>query len=302
MLIHTHTLPRPFSSRCTPGASTAKKQRGLSLLELMVGITIGLMTIAVALGALMVSRGISGAVNDASQLQQQAAHALRTIGLQVRQAGSLKLNLAVGQPSTTTPTAQDTVAFEADFDKKALTITGQDNPSASNYSLSVGYPNYQESLFGASGSTTAVQGSLLRDCLRQESSTSLIQSRFRVVTNTGAPSGTLVCAGATGSAQPLISGVSDFQIRYLIQQGATSGTPTMQYVSATAAATAGWDNVYAIEVCLELTGDEVINTQGDASAAPTYRNCAGQTAAMGPRIRMVFRNNFLIRSQGGANL
>ena len=64
-------------------------QRGVTLIELMVGITIGLLTVAVAMGALMVSRGISGTVSDASTIQQQAAYAMRVIGLQLRQAGSL---------------------------------------------------------------------------------------------------------------------------------------------------------------------------------------------------------------------
>ena len=43
-------------------------QRGATLLELLVGITIGLLTVAVAVGALVVSRGISGTVSEAGQL------------------------------------------------------------------------------------------------------------------------------------------------------------------------------------------------------------------------------------------
>ena len=60
-------------------------QRGMSLIELMVGLAIGLLTISVALGALMVSRGVSGTVTDASQLQQQASYAFRVMGQQIRQ-------------------------------------------------------------------------------------------------------------------------------------------------------------------------------------------------------------------------
>ena len=75
-------------------------QRGVTLIELMVGITIGLLTVAVAMGALMVSRGISGTVSDASTIQQQAAYAMRVIGLQLRQAGSLRLNLDPGTSAT----------------------------------------------------------------------------------------------------------------------------------------------------------------------------------------------------------
>ena len=71
-----------------------KLQHGVTLIELLVGIVIGLLTVAVAMGALMVSRGVTGSVSDSSMLQQQASYAFRVIGQQLRQAGSLRLNLA----------------------------------------------------------------------------------------------------------------------------------------------------------------------------------------------------------------
>lgn len=58
----------------------------------MVGMAIGLLVVAVAMGALMVSRGISGTVSDASGIQQQGAYILRVIGQQLRQTGLLYLN------------------------------------------------------------------------------------------------------------------------------------------------------------------------------------------------------------------
>lgn len=84
-----HALPR--KSLAPPHA-----QKGATLIELMVGIAIGLLVVAVAMGALMVSRGVSGTVSDASAIQQQAAYAMRVIGQQTRQAGSLRLNLNPG--------------------------------------------------------------------------------------------------------------------------------------------------------------------------------------------------------------
>ena len=84
-------------------AKTPLAQRGVTLVELMVGIAIGLLVVAVATSALMVSRGISGTVSDASGLHQQAAHAMRVIGQQVRQAGSLYLNLNPTGAATTDP-------------------------------------------------------------------------------------------------------------------------------------------------------------------------------------------------------
>lgn len=69
-------------------ARPLRTQRGVSLIEMLVGIAIGLMVVAVAMGALMVSRGVTGTVGDASNIQQQAAYAMRIIGAQVRQTAS----------------------------------------------------------------------------------------------------------------------------------------------------------------------------------------------------------------------
>ena len=48
----------------------------------MVGVALGLLVVAVGIGALMVSRGYSGSVAEATQLQQQAAvvDSLHTFG------------------------------------------------------------------------------------------------------------------------------------------------------------------------------------------------------------------------------
>ncbi|MNR60385.1 hypothetical protein D3C85_1818460 [compost metagenome] len=51
--------------------------------------------------------------------------------------------------------------------------------------------------------------------------------------------------------------------------------------------------MYALEVCLELSGTEAI-----ATPDMQYTNCAGTATAYGNRMRMVFRNVYQIRSQG----
>mgnify|MGYP002661611885 CR=1 FL=1 len=81
-LKHLKTLaPRPRS------------QRGVTLIELMVGLVIGLLVVAAAMGTMMVSRGISGTVSDASNIHQQAAYVIRTIVFQLLPAGSIRLDL-----------------------------------------------------------------------------------------------------------------------------------------------------------------------------------------------------------------
>ena len=76
----------------------------------MIGLTIGLIVIGVAMGALLISRGVSGTVSDASGIQQQASYAMRVIGTQLRQAGSLRLNLSPNTSASAAAAAASGVA------------------------------------------------------------------------------------------------------------------------------------------------------------------------------------------------
>lgn len=269
----------------------ARRQGGMTLIELLVGLSIGLMTIAVALGALVVARGVSGTVSEASQMQQQAAYALRIIGQQLRQAGAIRLNLAFARDidggAGVVIDPADPVAFEDGFDR-ATGALGADN----NFALRIGYQNYTDRVFGKTDPE-----SLLRDCLGQQPSTTVIASNFAFVRASGAATGELQCVGNTGTAQTILSNVADFQVRYFLQN-VSGAAPTIAYVTAAGVGT-NWPAVVGVEVCFEIVGEEIIDTAG-----ATYRNCSWQTgdaeASMGNRTRMVFRNAFQLRSQGVA--
>ena len=125
-------------------------QKGVTLIELMVGITLGLLVIATATGALMASRGISSTVSEATTLQQQASYAFRVIGQQIRQAGSMQLDLNpnIAQISTSNANiAMIPVAFDPPdlagarpaFNRATSTLSGSTTPS-----FTVGYQNYFE--------------------------------------------------------------------------------------------------------------------------------------------------------------
>ena len=274
-----------------------RAQHGVSLIELMVGITIGLVTVTVAMGTLMVSRGIWGTVSDASQLQQKAAYAFRVISLQLRQAGSLRLNMAPQQtPGGTVPIdIADPVAFETKvdgFDPAIDTISGKDAPGTGEFKLTMGYRNYKEPLYAF-----AADESLQRNCLGETNSDSLIQSKFVLDSTLNI----LRCAGS-GAAQPFAENVANFQVRYLLQDVTTMpGNPQIRYVNAAAVGT-DWRRVQGVEVCLVLYGVESI----DMPAGSSYTDCDGTTAvnmttltgARSKRMHMVFRNVYQLRSQG----
>lgn len=278
-------------------AIPATHQQGMTLIELMVGIAIGLLVVAVAMGALMVSRGISGTVSEATSLQQQAAYAFRVIGQQIRQAGSIELNLdpniALGSTSDSNP-AMIPVAFDAPdptgtrppFSRSVSTLTGN---ATSGFTL--GYQNYFEATTMAATPT-----SMLRDCLGQNpalssggtlAATPVLTSQFRRDSTNE-----LKCTGSGGSGeQAVIGNVTDMRVRYLRQ---AVGSVNLQYRSAAdAVSDASWSNVYGLEVCLELTGTEHVPTAG-----ATYVNCSGVSTSYGDRLKMVFRNVYQIRSQG----
>lgn len=302
--MHPHTMTDYASAR-TPGqkppklpAPRPRTQRGITLIELMVGIAIGLLVIAVAMGALMVSRGVSGTVSDASNIQQQASSAMRVIGQQLRQAGSLRLNLDPGIVTTPAPYMAP-VAFETtvapsagtleSFDPATHTLSG----TASPMSLTAGYRRFTESVF-----TSALPQAISRNCQGGPADTSTdgrVENIFQL-------NGTdLRCSGNGAAPQAIAQNVANFQVRYLLQDTTTSpGIPTIKSVDATGVGT-NWGRVQAVEVCLVLFGTEQISM----GAGSNYTDCDGSavdmstlTGARARRMHIAFRNVFQLRSQG----
>lgn len=255
----------------------------------------GLVVVAVAMAALMTSRGITSTVTEATAMQQQAAYAFRVMGQQLRQAGSLELSLTpsivpgADPNSVMTPVAfdpPDPVGARVQFDRGASTISGT---GTSTPSFTVGYQNYVESVMSADDPVTA---SLLRDCLGRNSVTSGVPEAAVLVSTfaRNADTNELVCAGtASETPRAVISNVTDMRVRYVVQSPLTTN---LQYI-ANPANVGNWRNVYALEVCLELSGTETVSTPG-----AEYTNCSGIDTAYGDRLRMVFRNVYQIRSQG----
>ena len=251
------------------GPGGPRRQRGVSLIELLVGLTVGLLVIAAALGTLALSRGASAAVSEISQLQQQGAYALRIIGMQLREAGSLEPHRrdADGLYEFPTPPADatGTSAIEA-------AVRGTDGRGAASDSVSVFTP-YADSA-----------AEHLRDCLGNRlRSTGAIDTTFAA---DGA--GQLTCA-SQGRKDAVISHVADFQLSYRVRTG--SG---LQILNATEVeASRLWAAVEAIEVCLDLQGSETI-----AGAAAPYQDCNGTDRPRNGRTHLVFRNVFDLRLQG----
>ncbi len=259
-----------------------KNQIGLTLVELMIGLAIGLLVVAVATAALMGTRSVTGAVSDVSGIQQQAAYVMRTFGTQLRQAGSLYLDLglnAVGEGDIDAPTMFN------------LRSSSESSITESNNNITVRFTGYEEPSF-------VNNGPISRNCLGAPSSipagtTETIESIFTLNNNT------LLCSGNGANAQPIAGNVAEFQVRYLVQ-GDSTVNPTVRYTDA-AGVNNDWNQVQGVEVCLVLFGTERI----DMPAGSSYTGCAGTAVDMTTltgdrtnRMHYVFRNVFQLRSQG----
>ena len=292
-MFNANALPITMSP-IKPVDRLLQHQQGATLIELMVGITIGLLVVVVAMAALMTSRGISSTVSESTSLQQQAAYAFRVIGQQIRQAGGLELNLnpsIVLTPASGADPAMGPVAFDSPdptgvrppFNRASSTITADDTPS-----FTVGYQNYTEVLGAA-----PTPASMLRDCLGQNKLTAGVPDN-PVLTSTfqrDSAKNELVCTGTGGAGgqQAIIGNVTDMKVRYVQQ---APGTTSLQYL-ADASAVSNWSSIYAVEVCLELSGTEPI-----PDAGAKYTNCSGTETSYGGHLKMVFRNVYQLRSQG----
>ena len=281
-MMHTSsTAHSAFNSYIS--SSIQDKERGVTLIELLVGLTIGLLTISVGLGAIMVSRGVTTTVSDTTTLQQQASYAFRVIGQQLRQAGGRPLNAAADPRAAATFVQPPGVSLSF-----SQPIAGLDTPTASQFIISLRYVNASESIYPSPPSSTPIEGYLTRDCLGSNSGIASVP----IVLNELRKNGTdLECSNSTGNVQPIISNLVDLRIRYLQQQLNTADKqPQFRYASA-ANLGPDWHEVYGIEVCLELEGEQIIDTVG-----ASYTKCDGTTATRGNKLRMVFKNIFHIRN------
>ncbi|WP_423457025.1 PilW family protein [Ottowia sp. VDI28] len=306
--IHVHLSP----SMPLRGARHPSRQRGVTLIELMVGLAVGLLVIAVAMGALIVSRGVSGTVSDASEIQQQGAYVLRVIGGQLRQAGSLRLNPDPGGNGTGGEVLS-AVAFEvrATAEGSGNGFEPKDALSGDGGKVTTGAMRYADNVFMAAGKAAtedkpAELGTdyLARNCLGlpgKDSTDKRIESTFTL-------SGTsLRCEGnqgASNTAQPIAQNVAQFEVSYLVQGLPDVLGTSMQYRAGSDMPVAGdamWRRVQGVQVCLVLFGTEPV----DMPAGSSYTDCNGESVditklegARHNRMHLLFRNTFQVRSQG----
>jgi type IV pilus assembly protein PilW len=211
---------------------TARPQRGVTLLELMVGLTIGLVVSTAAVGTLVFMQSSSRLTGEASRMQQDATLAFNLMGQYIRAAGSVNLTASPSGGVQLTP---------------LTSFNGVNNNSIQLDGLSATEFRSAISLLDSAG----INGPQF-DCLGRQVTGPILITHFdwngQDLRCVGLQQGETIGTGGAGvSRQPIIGNVAQFVVRY----GLRAPTGNIQYQNF--APTLNWGNLAAVRVCLVLT-------------------------------------------------
>ena len=212
------------------------KQAGLTLLELLVAMTLGLLIVLAAAAALLVSRQGFFAVDAASQLRDNARYAQSIVQRVGVQAGFKNINMLVPPPPEDPANPFEPSVFGINNAKRS-TSTAWD--AGSTWGTSDAGKNSDILVLRAHVSTTTGEvgspsdGSMI-DCLGEAPPvTSELDGGFFNILHVQASSAgepALMCtraaAGGGFEAQPLVQGVESFQVLYGVDNVFPNSAPT----------------------------------------------------------------------------
>ena len=251
-----------------------KRQQGVSLVELMVGITIGLLVSIAAVGTLVYNRVANTTVSDSVRLQQDAATLMRIIGRQLKQAGAVPV---VQQAATAGKFIY--------YSQYTGATTGAAIPVSVNGTN--GTPDTLTVSYAVSPNNGAASVS---NCFGQtpDATATNIVSTFQVTAG-AFQCATPVTGAAAAQTQPFLDNVEDLQFWYAVR---VAGVTPSQLQYRTADAVTDWTAVEAVQVCVRMAGTTTNNPTSGAAIA----GCNNENVADDGRIRRVFRQVFSLRN------
>lgn len=268
------------------------KQRGVTLIELMISMVIGLVVVAGVMVS-FIGSGRAGRYQSAiGQMNQDAQVALNLLSREIQMSGYISPGQILGAPALFGCDATTgTVPFTSPASTGAL-LCAADTGTAKVSALEVVYEADIKT-------TVKTSGGLPSDCLGNgltiSGSIYIARNRYFIDTSSSGRK-ELHCASNASTAQPLIENVDDMQLWFGI---ATSAFPetTIRYARAgkdtgTSGTVNGqglteWANVNSVRICLLMRSAEPILTAEDAR---NYLDCSSnsQTSSDGVLRRAYF--------------
>lgn len=261
----------------TPAPRPARRRvRGLTLTEMMVGLSAGLLVTMAGISTLLLARQGFATTSDQSLNFDAGRLGIDLVARNVRMAGSPPFD-----PATVTTN----LSFGLPGGVLALEGTeGSDAPDT----LTVRY--WSNQAYDAARMVGA-------DCLGQAVGVGLVVNTFSITAN-----GELGCVGngtgATASATAVASHVTDLQVRYGVAATAESHSAVRTVSAAVVTSEGAWNRVRTVELCVEVAAPD---KRPGAGASPGL-NCRGTAYPSDNRLRKAYRTTVNVRNFTAGNI
>lgn len=320
-------MTKPFRP-ATAGNRSANKRaaRGLTLIELMVSLVIGLLLAIIASSTYLYSKQAYNSVSENSQLEENGRMALDLLTRYVQSAGYVAINPKSAFPYGALDlkvtgcdhgmASPQTASVAADLACKPSTATGarrsasittvsETDQSSSTKGVGTTIGTFQgfncvgnaATVIPADASTNAVQTYVVRSNFFISSSTASTKFGTTTMGQLSCVADATVPGGAlTYQPQPLIPGVVQLAVNYLTPSTLVAGS-AQKASSALALTTADtWNTVTGVELCVMT---QSIQSSGNDTGI-AYKDCynADITAVPGQTFRL-FRTTVKLRNRSG---
>lgn len=268
------------------------RQRGLSLVEVMVSLVIGLVVIGVVLSTYLGS-GVGGRHSSAmAQITEDATVALNIMRAQIEMAGFSQPNgVNADSGEWTRLYGGDAVVgcdkgFKTPEAKTIEELKGQCSDTGNSDAIAIAYQADASSVVLSSDSTPA-------DCLGQKLTEAggyfLAYNRFYIDSADKGVTPALYCRGNGGDTpgdsghQPLVENIVGLEFEYGIANPATKGR-VVRYHAASGMKNEDWPNVVAVRACV------VVQSADNVMDEPTaYYDCSGTKITPSTGDRKMYR-------------
>lgn len=267
------------------GQASAHGQAGMTLLEIMISLTLGLILLT-GIGTIYVGSNQTYRVQEASaRLQETGRYAIEIIGRSMRQAGYANMPLAKIAPAS---------AFGG------TPINGADNACPVTVPV-IDMVTVQYDGIAAEQDcqgTNIAAGQIVENTFFVESNALRCDARLSAAAQTP-PAASAICPNAAAAnGEELVQNVEDLQIVYGID------TDNDQSANSYTATPGNWSQVVSARVCVQARSED----QGITVGNQRFLNCAGAlgsaataatayTTAADTRLRRTFIATFNLRNR-----
>jgi len=263
-----------------------RRQRGFTLIELMVSLTLGFAVVGALLASYLAAARTGGANDALQQMTEDATEALGVMRTQVAMAGFATPNLAGGPVVLRGNIAAlfgCSRSHFADYAAKAdaaQPCTGADTSDTLEVGYEVVAGKHANTPTNAIVNADGVPLDCAGNAIPAEAGVSpplyVNDSKFYVAANDAGPALSCFAHGATAGA-PLVDNVEKLAVTYGFNAG-RAGQPADQVVAygpAPARGSADWGRVVSVTLCVQVRSSGKVIQKSERSSLGNYVDCDG---------------------------